>query len=37
VRDEVKKLKVIVDRNGKKYLIAALNNKKPRIFEIDTK
>lgn len=37
VRDEVKKLKIIVDRNGKKYLIAALNNKKPKIFEINVK
>ena len=34
IRDEVKFLKRIRDKNGKTFIIAAINDQKPRIFEI---
>ncbi|WP_299154900.1 VCBS repeat-containing protein [uncultured Christiangramia sp.] len=34
IRDEVKYLKRIRDKNGKTFIIAAINDQKPRIFEI---
>ena len=35
VRDEVKHLKAFKDKNGRRYLIAAINDDKPKIFAID--
>ncbi|NDV15129.1 CRTAC1 family protein [Muricauda sp. TY007] len=35
VRDEVKYLKQFKDKNGKTYVIAAINNKKPKIFALN--
>jgi len=35
IRDEVKYLKQFKDKNGKIYVIAAVNNKKPKIFALD--
>ena len=35
VRDEVKYLKQFKDKNGKTYVIAAVNNNKPKIFAIN--
>ncbi|MCM4156558.1 VCBS repeat-containing protein [Gramella sp. AN32] len=35
IRDEVKFLKTFKDKDGKKYIIAAINNQKPRIFEVN--
>ena len=32
IRDEVKHLATFKDRNGKEYLVAAINNQKPRIY-----
>lgn len=34
VRNEVKFLKTIRDKNGRKYVVTAINNQKPRIFEV---
>ena len=34
IRDEVKFIKTISDKQGHRYVIAAINNKKPRIFEV---
>lgn len=33
VRDEIRHLKTFVDKNGKKYMFAAINNGEPRVFE----
>ncbi|MGX1928505.1 VCBS repeat-containing protein [Flagellimonas sp. 2504JD4-2] len=35
VRDEVKHLKQFKDQNGKRFLIAAINDEKPKIFALD--
>ncbi|MEQ5790301.1 CRTAC1 family protein [Muricauda sp. NFXS6] len=35
IRDEVKYLKQFKDKNGKIYVIAAVNNKKPKIFALN--
>ena len=35
VRDEVKYLKLIKDKNGKTYMIAAVNNNTPKLFAIN--
>ena len=35
VRDEIKHLKVFKDKNEKKYMIAAINDDKPKIFAIN--
>lgn len=35
VRGEVKHLKTLKDKNGKTYLLAAINESKPRLFTID--
>ncbi|MHA7829531.1 MAG: FG-GAP-like repeat-containing protein [Flagellimonas sp.] len=35
IRDEVKYLKQFKDKNGKIYVIAAVNNNKPKIFALD--
>ena len=35
VRNEVKHLKTLKDKNGKTYLIAAVNNDTPKLFEIN--
>ena len=35
VRGEVKHLQSLKDKNGKTYLIAAVNEEKPRLFEVD--
>lgn len=35
VRGEVKYIKPIRDRNGKTYLVVALNEDQPRIFKLD--
>jgi hypothetical protein len=33
VRDQIKHLKSFTDKKGKKYMFAAINNEKPRVFE----
>ncbi len=35
VKDEIKHIKQFKDRNGKSFMIAAINNNKPKIFELD--
>ena len=35
IRDEVKHLKTIKDSSGQQYLVAAINNDKPKIFAIN--
>ncbi|WP_031427522.1 VCBS repeat-containing protein [Flavimarina sp. Hel_I_48] len=35
IRDEVKFLQTVKDKDGKTYVIAAINDQKPRIFEIN--
>ena len=35
IRDEVKYLKQFKDKNGKIYVIAAVNNNKPKIFALN--
>ena len=35
IRDEVKHLKEFKDKNGKRYLVAAINDEKPKIFALD--
>ncbi|SHG49920.1 VCBS repeat-containing protein [Flagellimonas flava] len=35
IKEEVKYLEQLTDKNGKRYLIAAINNEKPKIFAID--
>ncbi len=35
IRDELKHLKQFKDKNGKTFMIAAINDSKPRIYEID--
>ena len=35
IRDEVKYLKQFKDKNGKIYVIAAVNNNKPKIFVLN--
>ena len=35
IKDEVKHLKTFKDKNGNTYIIAAINNNKPRIFAIN--
>jgi enediyne biosynthesis protein E4 len=35
IKDEVKQLKMFKDKNGKTYIIAAINNEKPKIFSIN--
>ena len=35
IKNEVKHLKTIKDKNGKKYIIAAINNDAPKIFSIN--
>jgi hypothetical protein len=35
VREEIKHLKTFKDKNGRKYLIAAINNDKPKIFKLN--
>lgn len=35
IRDEVKHIQQFRDRNGKSYVIVAINNKKPKVFEIN--
>ena len=35
IREEVKHIDMIKDKNGKKYLIVAINNGKPKIFEFN--
>ncbi|MGB8706055.1 MAG: VCBS repeat-containing protein, partial [Gillisia sp.] len=37
IKEEVKHIKKFKDRNGNTFLIAAINNEKPRIFKIDEK
>jgi hypothetical protein len=37
VRDQIKHLKSFSDKNGKRYLFAAVNNDKPRVFQYKTK
>ena len=37
VRNEVRHLMTISDKNGKRYLFAAINNEKPKVFEYKTK
>jgi enediyne biosynthesis protein E4 len=34
IKSEVKFLKKIKDKNGKTFIIAAINDEKPRIFEV---
>ncbi|XLS28756.1 VCBS repeat-containing protein [Flavobacteriaceae bacterium M23B6Z8] len=34
IREEIKHLKTFKDKNGKQYLIAAINNDKPKIFKL---
>lgn len=35
IRDEVKHLKQFKDKSGKRYLVAAINDEKPKIFALD--
>ncbi len=35
VREEIKHLKIFQDKNGRKYIIAAINNNKPKIFKLN--
>tara|TARA_R110002051_G_scaffold141279_1_gene214284 strand:- start:13516 stop:16875 length:3360 start_codon:yes stop_codon:yes gene_type:complete len=35
IKDEIKHLEQFKDKNGKNYLIAAINNNKPKIFELN--
>jgi len=35
IRDEIKHLKQFRDKQGKRYLVAAINDQKPRIFALD--
>ncbi|MEM9647352.1 MAG: VCBS repeat-containing protein [Bacteroidota bacterium] len=35
IKEEVKYLEQLTDKHGKRYLIAAINNEKPKIFAID--
>ena len=35
LKDEVKNLKLFKDKSGKTFLIAAINNQKPKIFEVN--
>lgn len=37
VRNEVRHLMTISDKNGKRYLFAAINNEEPKVFEYKTK
>ena len=37
IKDEVKHIKKFKDRHGNTYLVAAINNEKPKIFKIDEK
>lgn len=37
VRDQIRHLKVAVDRYGNKYVVAAINNQPPRIFKFNLK
>ena len=37
VRDQIKHLEVFSDKNGKRYLFAAVNNEQPRVFRYNAK
>ncbi|MGB3145761.1 MAG: CRTAC1 family protein, partial [Maribacter sp.] len=37
IRDEVKHLEIVKDRKGNQFLIAAINNEVPKLFEINEK
>lgn len=37
IREEIRHIRVFTDKNGKQYIITAINNEKPRIYQVNNK